>query len=330
LSIYTKIGDKGQTMLQDSTLIPKHHPVIQALSTLDELNAHMGIIKSQIQDTESLADIKQIQKTIMTMMSIISTTKKPNDHLSTSIDELFTEETSALEIKIDRLSSIVPPIKSFVAYGACPKSASFDLARAVARRAETLLSQAAEVSSYVQGLFPYINRLSDYLYMKARYFDFEHSITEAVQDALKSHSLANEIASEITLTQAKAMLEKIEHQAKALNLPVVAACCNAAGTPIAVHVMDGALLVSYEAATAKAHTAAALKMPTRDLSKLVQPGQPFYGLEAIGNGKILPIGGGVPLFDQSKRLIGAIGVSGGTAEEDHDLASIGRSNPSAS
>jgi len=328
LSIYTKIGDKGQTMLQDNVLIPKHHPIIKALAVLDELNAHLGIIKSQLPSTQPAAEFEQIQKTIMAIMSIVSTASYKKSHNNVNFNDLFNEETKALESEIDKLNAMIPSINAFVTYGTCPQSANMDLARAVTRRAETYLSQAVEESDYAKGASSYINRLSDFLYIKARYIDFEYSVIQAVQEALKG--TIDKAALPITLTQAKSLLEKIESKAKTLNLPIVAVCCNAAGNPIAVHVMDDALLVSYDAAIAKAYTAAALKMPTADLTGLVQPGQPFYGLEALGNGKILPIGGGVPLFDQSGRLIGAIGVSGGTAKQDHNLANMGRSNPSAS
>jgi len=334
LNIYTKTGDTGQTMLQDGVLIPKHHPVIKALAALDELNSVLGITISQLPPADS-PELIQIQKNIMSVMSFLSAASEKTLHngINTNFDDLFINETKHLESSIDKLSAMIPTIKSFVTYGTCPQSANLDLARAVARRSETYLSQAAKISDYARGAFPYINRLSDFLYMKARYADFEYSVVQTVQKEFVQQSSTveqknlssvipanNQNGTDITLSQAKTILEKIECKAKAMNLSIVAACCNTAGNPIAVHVMDGALLVSYEAAAAKAYTAAALKMPTMDLSKLVQPGQSFYGLEALGSGKILPIGGGVPLFDQSGRIIGAIGVSGGTAEQDHYLA----------
>ncbi|MCL2572410.1 MAG: ATP:cob(I)alamin adenosyltransferase [Defluviitaleaceae bacterium] len=300
-------------MLQDGILIPKHHPIIKALAALDELNAHLGQVGSEFEE---------IQKNIMKAMSLISTTSK--NHKSIIQTDYFQEETKALEQNIDHYTSMMPRQTSFVTYGNCPKSTSLDLARAVARRAETYLSKAAEVSDYALWVFPYINRLSDFLYVMARYTDFEFSIVQAVQDAIGGQP------QELNLASAKAIIEKIEYKAKDINLPVVVACCDAGGNPIAVHVMDGALLVSYEAAIAKAYTAAALKMPTADTSKLVQPGQPFYGLESLGGGKILPIGGGIPIFNNQGHLLGAIGVSGGTAQQDHELALIGRSIHSAS
>jgi len=321
------------------------------MAALDELNAQLGMVASQLSPKDAMPQIKKytnIQKNIMTAMSLISTTsrKRPTSQHSTGWDDYFHDKTMALEAEIDTTMAMIPTISTFVTYGQSPLSASLDLARAVARRAETQLSQAAETSGYTQSIFPYINRLSDYLYAQARYADFEHRITKAVEetlgkvpppglDTLDNPINANvddlvktgkvtppsaDISPTLNLDHAKTILVKIEQESQKQGLKVVIAIANATGNPIAVQAMDGALLVSYEAATAKAYTAAALKMPTIELSKLVQPGQPFYGLETIANGKILPIGGGIPLFNQGGQLIGAIGVSGGTASQDHALA----------
>ena len=92
--------------------------------------------------------------------------------------------------------------------------------------------------------------------------------------------------------------------------------CNAEGNPVAVHVMDGAFLVSYEVAVKKAYTSVAVKMPTIELAKLAQPGQTFYGLANLE--KMVIFGGGVPLMENG-RIIGGLGISGGTGEEDHAL-----------
>jgi len=252
-------------------------------------------------------------------MSLVSTSSKIKT-FEVDMESYFHDETKALEQKIDKLSTLMPSINSFVTYGVCTQSAGLDIARAIARRAETMLSQAAKASDYIKATFPYINRLSDYLYIKARHIDFENTITRAVHDILNNKEITK-----LNLEHAKKLLAIIENKASELNLSVVIACVDAAGNPIAVHVMDGSYLVSYEGAVAKAYTAVALKMPTIELNKLVQPGQPFYGLEVLNSGKILPIGGGIPLFDNSNNVIGAIGVSGGTSQQDHDLADIGRS-----
>ena len=100
----------------------------------------------------------------------------------------------------------------------------------------------------------------------------------------------------------------------------VIAVCNSEGNPIAVHVMDGAFLVSYDVAIKKAYTAVSVKMPTKDLYELVQPGQTFYGLQNVD--KMVCFGGGVPL-KVGDTIVGGLGISGGTGEEDHALCECG-------
>lgn len=126
----------------------------------------------------------------------------------------------------------------------------------------------------------------------------------------------------ITLQLAKQLMEIIEKRAEALGLKAVIALCNAHGNPIAVHCMDDAFLVSYDVATKKAYTSVAVKMSTMELSKIAQPGQTFYGVDKLDGGKIIIFGGGIPLKVDGK-IVGGLGISGGTGEQDHDLAVFG-------
>ena len=126
----------------------------------------------------------------------------------------------------------------------------------------------------------------------------------------------------ITLQLAKQLMEIIEKRAEAVGLKAVIALCNAHGNPIAVHCMDDAFLVSYDVATKKAYTSVAVKMSTMELSKIAQPGQTFYGVDKLDGGKIIIFGGGIPLKVDGK-IVGGLGISGGTGEQDHDLAVFG-------
>ena len=126
----------------------------------------------------------------------------------------------------------------------------------------------------------------------------------------------------ITLQLAKQLMEIIEKRAEAVGLKAVIALCNAHGNPIAVHCMDDAFLVSYDVATKKAYTSVAVKMSTMELSKIAQPGQTFYGVDKLDGGKIIIFGGGIPLKVDNK-IVGGLGISGGTGEQDHDLAVFG-------
>ena len=126
----------------------------------------------------------------------------------------------------------------------------------------------------------------------------------------------------LTLHMAKQLMEIIEKRAESLGQKAVIALCNAHGNPIAVHCMDDAFLVSYDVATKKAYTSVAVKMSTMELSKLAQPGGTFYGVDKLDGGRIVIFGGGIPLKEDGE-IVGGLGISGGTGEEDHALAVFG-------
>lgn len=126
----------------------------------------------------------------------------------------------------------------------------------------------------------------------------------------------------MNLELAKKVAEKIEASAKEMDLNIVVALCNAEGNPILAHVMDGAFLVSYELASSKAFTAVALNMTTEEISTLTVPGGALYGIDRVNQKPITILGGGVPIKADGQ-TIGGLGISGGTAEEDIELANYG-------
>lgn len=135
-------------------------------------------------------------------------------------------------------------------------------------------------------------------------------------------NIASKVRGSITLEMAKLLMDEIEEYARKKGMACVIAVGDAHGNPIAVHVMENAFLVSFDVATRKAYTAVAVKMSTTELSKLVQPGGTFYGLDAMAGGKIVAFGGGVPL-KIGNTIVGGLGISGGTGEEDDDIARQG-------
>ncbi|MDO4518705.1 MAG: cob(I)yrinic acid a,c-diamide adenosyltransferase [Eubacteriales bacterium] len=126
----------------------------------------------------------------------------------------------------------------------------------------------------------------------------------------------------ISLSQAKRLIDRIEKEAERRGKKAVIAVCGPDGNPVAVHVMDGAFLVSFDVAVKKAYTSVAVKMSTMELSKIAQPGETFYGVDKLDGGKIVIFGGGIPI-KIGDTIIGGLGVSGGTGEEDHSLAEFG-------
>lgn len=119
----------------------------------------------------------------------------------------------------------------------------------------------------------------------------------------------------LTLKMAKEIIEKAEQKANEIKISAVITVVDEGGNLIAAHRMDDSMLISISASLNKAYTAIALKMPTEKLYELVLPGKPFYGLESIENGKLCVFGGGIPIVE-NERFIGAVGVSGGTVEQD--------------
>lgn len=126
----------------------------------------------------------------------------------------------------------------------------------------------------------------------------------------------------INLNKAKELISKIEEEARVRNMKVVIAVCTPEGNPIAVHAMDDAYLASFDIAMKKAYTSVALKMSTKELSLLAAQGGPLYGIDKADNGRIIIFGGGIPLI-KNGIIIGGLGVSGGTLEQDTSLAEYG-------
>nr|WP_318684147.1 heme-binding protein [uncultured Acetatifactor sp.] len=127
----------------------------------------------------------------------------------------------------------------------------------------------------------------------------------------------------MTLRLALKLIEKIEVRAEEWNMRVVTAVSDAGGRPVAVHCMDGAYIGSFDVALNKAYTSIAFQMSTEKLGRLSQPGESLYGIQFTNQGKIVIFGGGEPL-EHNGRIIGALGVSGGTARQDTELAAYGR------
>ena len=182
----------------------------------------------------------------------------------------------------------------------------------------------------------YLNRLADYLYILARRIDYDNETGDIVKITgvpnakapaiMGTNAIIDEVVKQIgegrllDLRKATVLIEEIEKYAESIGKKAVIAICNSEGNPVAVHVMDGAFLVSYDVAVKKAYTAVSVKMSTMELSKIVQPGQTFYGLQNVD--KMVVFGGGVPL-KIGDRIVGGLGISGGTGEEDHALCEYG-------
>lgn len=126
----------------------------------------------------------------------------------------------------------------------------------------------------------------------------------------------------ITLDDARRIISAAEQKAKELRQPMNIAVADAGGRLIAHVRMDGAWMGSIDISIKKAFTSRAFDISTRDLARLAQPGADFFGIHASNDGNVMIFAGGMPLKREGK-VIGAIGVSGGSGEQDHAVAEAG-------
>ncbi len=127
---------------------------------------------------------------------------------------------------------------------------------------------------------------------------------------------------DITLEQALAVIEAARKKAEAQGTLMDIAVVDAGANLKAFVRMDDAFLGSIDISIKKAKTARYFNMPTGDLGKLAQPGQPLYHIE-FSNGGLISFAGGLPLKNKAGVIIGAIGVSGSTVEDDDEVATAG-------
>ena len=179
------------------------------------------------------------------------------------------------------------------------------------QRRFTMLSKNREIKLE---LMNYIN--------KSR--DFSHIVYKSLQEKVMIKYVVELISEKLSSTENNLSLEKArkiiragEKKAKEMNLSAVFAVVNSEGNLIIEERMDNAILVSIDVAYKKAYTAAALKLNTEDLTALVQPGAMFYGLQS--DPKYIVFGGGM-LLKVDGKIVGAVGVSGGSAQEDMEIA----------
>jgi uncharacterized protein GlcG (DUF336 family) len=127
---------------------------------------------------------------------------------------------------------------------------------------------------------------------------------------------------DIDLDLSLELISAAKEKAKEIDVPMVIAVVDAGGNLIAQQRMDDALLVSIDISLNKAYTAVAVRMPTHELAGVSQSGQPLFGIHNADNGRIVIFGGGFPL-KVNDTIIGGIGVSGGSVEDDIICAKAG-------
>ena len=165
-------------------------------------------------------------------------------------------------------------------------------------------------------LINYINKSRDFLHIVYKFIQ-EKVMVKYVMELVSEKLSSIDMDNNLSLEKARKIIRAGERKAKEMNIAAVFAVVNPEGNLIIEERMDNAILVSVEVAYKKAYTAAALKLNTQDLTALVQPGAMFYGLQS--DPKYIVFGGGM-LLKVDGKIVGAVGVSGGSAQEDMEIA----------
>ena len=175
--IYTKTGDLGKTSLIGGTKVPKSHLRIETYGTIDELNSYMGLINDHVSSVHSKIIIKEIQDRLFTVGSSLAC--DPEKEPKMKIPDLLESDIILLENEIDAMNDSLLPMKFFVLPGGHVSVSTIHVARCVCRRAERLCVNMQQHEMFVDPLvIKYINRLSDYLFILARYTGHQLGVEE--------------------------------------------------------------------------------------------------------------------------------------------------------
>ncbi|PWI31488.1 cob(I)yrinic acid a,c-diamide adenosyltransferase [Flavobacteriaceae bacterium LYZ1037] len=172
MKIYTKTGDKGTTALFGGTRVPKHHIRIESYGTVDELNAHIGLLKDQDIQQAYKDLLSHIQDRLFTVGAVLATDpekailKSGKERLN--IPKISDENIARLEKEMDNMNDSLPSMTNFVLPGGHQTVSFCHIARCVCRRAERLATALNELEPIEPNTLMYLNRLSDYLFVLAR------------------------------------------------------------------------------------------------------------------------------------------------------------------
>ena len=177
MKIYTKTGDTGKTSLIGGTKVLKSDPRIEAYGTVDELNAHIGLVSDYCTDEHTHTVLREIQDRLFTIGSELAC--DPKKDIKMRIPDLHESDIKLLEKEIDQMEAELPPMKSFILPGGLPAVSFMHVARCVCRRAERCCVNLAEQDgSLAPFVIKYLNRLSDYLFMLSRYTGMKNNAPE--------------------------------------------------------------------------------------------------------------------------------------------------------
>lgn len=184
MKIYTKTGDKGETGLFGGKRIAKDADRIEAYGTVDELNAILGVVRSFRLPEAVDKVLVQIQRDLFVVGSELAT---PEEKIS-GFTKITSENVSSLEQSIDRFDANLPKLSSFILPEGTAAAASLHFARTVCRRAERRIVHLSKSERVGEHVVIYLNRLSDLLFVLARFVNYSSKHTEELWKGKKQET----------------------------------------------------------------------------------------------------------------------------------------------
>jgi len=179
MKIYTKNGDRGKTSLIGGRKVSKHDLQVEAYGSIDELNSFMGLLKDYSKNDEINQVLFKVQLKLFTIGSILA---QENTSTNSAILEklnISAKDTNFIELQIDKLEKKLPKLSKFIIPGGHKLVSYCHVSRSICRRAERKITKLSDSVKLDSNILPYINRLSDFLFVLSRYFSKELDIKES-------------------------------------------------------------------------------------------------------------------------------------------------------
>ncbi len=313
MKVYTRKGDSGETGLYGGSRISKNSIKVDTYGNIDESAAFIGAARALVKDKEIKNILYKIQEKFLVIGAYLASDKNGITKLKEKIE---ISDIENLEKIMDEYSKNLLPLYKFIIPGENIESAALHVARTGVRRRERKIVGLKERDEVAPEILKYVNRVSDILFVLARVVEDQEAVRH-ISDVIIEKLNMYEKKNLLSLEEAKKIVESGKNRAREMKKDFVLAVVNSEGNLILEEKMDNAIFASIEIALKKAYTAAALRIETSELAKLVQPNGSLYGLHT--DQRYVVFGGG-SLLKKNGEIVGAVGVSGGTVDEDMTVA----------
>ena len=177
--VYTRTGDSGKTSLVSGNRVDKDDVRVEAYGTVDELNSNLGVMiaSSKLDDPDIIALLRKAQNKLFNIGAYLA-----NDREDATLYGVTSEDVAELERMMDTMNEELPPLQGFILPGGTRLSATVDRCRTVTRRAERRVVTLAKIAQIDPLVLEYLNRLSDFFFVFARFNNIQNQVEEIYWD----------------------------------------------------------------------------------------------------------------------------------------------------